>query len=105
MGNEELRQMAPDPCTLHVQIRQTWTGPAPIVVHATYTVSDLARLWRRPESSIRVWISLLRRHPYYAPNPPFVRKVQTNVVRRHLEIRDDYAQLLRGIFIDRTIPK
>jgi len=35
----------PDPCTLHVQIRQTWTGPAPIVVHATYTVSDLARLW------------------------------------------------------------
>ena len=88
-------------CTLHVQIRETWSMRP--IVHATYTVSDLAVMWKRSESSIRVWLSLLRRHPQYAPNPPFVRKVQTNVVRRHLEIRDDYAQLLRGIFIDRTV--
>ena len=91
----------PDPCTLHVQIRQTWSSHP--VVLATYTVSDLAALWRRSESSIHVWLHTLRKHPQYAPIPPYVRKVQTNVVRRHLEIRSDYAEFLRHVFIDKTL--
>ena len=91
-----------DPCALHVQIRQTFTGRIPIV-HATYTVADLSRLWQRSESSIRVWLSVLRRHSQYKPDPPYVRLLRVNAVRRHLEIRSDYAELIRNIFIDRTL--
>ena len=93
----------PDPCTLHIRVRQTFTGRVPIV-HATYTVADLSRMWKRPESSIRVWLSVLRHYPQYKPEPPYVRLHRINSVRRHLEIRSDYAELIRNIFIDRLLP-
>ena len=93
--------MVAGPCELHIRVRQTVTR-APIV-YVSYRVTDLAAMWCRSPSTIHVWLSILRHHPMYPPVPPYVRRVQTNVVRRHLEIRSDYAELLRAIFIDRQI--
>ena len=91
-------------CTLHIRIRQRVDAPASVpIVYATYTVAELAALWHRSPSSIRVWLSTLRRDPARAPRPPYVYLRRVNAVRRHLEIRSDYAQLLRAIFIDHTL--
>lgn len=94
--------MTAEPCALHIQIRQTVTPVSP-GVFATYTVADLAQLWHRSPATIRVWLCILRKHPQWAPCTPYVQLVRRNAVRRELEIRSDYAQLLRSIFIDHRV--
>ena len=90
-----------NPCAVHIRIRQTVYGPA-APVYVTYTLAELAEMWHRSRSSLRVWLTMLGKSRY-PPVPPFVRLVRYNAVRRKLEIRSDYAALMRAIFVDKTI--
>ena len=81
--------VATNPCAVHIRIRQAVYGPA-APVYVTYTVADLGQMWHRSPSSIRVWLSILRKSRF-PPSPPFVRLIRLNAVRKRTEIRSDYA--------------
>ena len=91
-----------DPCALHIRVTQTFRA-APIV-YVTYTTADLAQMWHRSPELIRLWLSILRRSPW-PPNPPYVRLHRKNWAVRWLEIRSDYAALMRAVFIDKTLDR
>ena len=93
--------VATNPCAVYIRIRQAVYGPA-APVYVTYTVASLAQMWHRTPSSVRVWLSILRKSRF-PPVLPFVRLVRLNAVRKRTEIRSDYAALIRAVFIDRTI--
>lgn len=67
-----------------------------------FTIAELSARWRRKESTIRRWLSELYRS-VHKPKPGQIVVHRQNAARRWLQIRGDYAALIRAIFIDRTI--
>ena len=92
----------PDPCTLHVQIRQTFRGPVPVGVY--YRIPQLASRWQRKPSTVFAWLSRLRQTPW-APTPEQVKRIGPNRAVRYVEIREDYAGFMRQVFMDRIPPE
>ena len=91
-----MNALEPNSCTLRIQIRQT-VRPT---VGVYYRIPQLASMWHRRPATIRWWLLKLRRSPH-APSPEQVTLRRFNAARRYVEIRDDYAALMRRVFMDR----
>ena len=87
-----------DGCSIHVQIFK----PTGDQAGRYYTVKELGERWKRHPVTVKVWLGQMRRSGR-EPTQGQVRLHRRNSVRRWLLIRDDYAGLMRAIFMDRTI--
>ena len=96
------------PCTLHIQIRQTIRAPW-LASERVYTVQDLTILWRRRPQTIYNWLWILRK----SGHPPQhgqvrMRRLQSKAgnpspFRRELEIRADYVRFIAEVFLEKNI--
>jgi hypothetical protein len=67
-----------------------------------YRIPQLAAMWHRKPRTVMNWLSQLRKSTH-APSREQVKRVGPNAARRYVEIRDDYASLIRQVFIDRSL--
>lgn len=68
-----------------------------------YTIDDLAAKWHRSRKTVLNYLSLIR-GSQYAPSDDQVKRIGPNCARRRVMIREDYAALMRTVFIDRKRP-
>jgi len=99
----------PQPCTLHIQIRQTVRlrhGPS----ERRYTLAELAVLWHRQPHTISNWLWRLRKSPLRPqPGQLTTRRLpgksgRASPFRRALEIRADYVRTIAEVFIEKNNP-
>ena len=87
-----------DGCSLHVQIFK----PVGELAGRYYTVKDLAARWCCHPQTVRMWMLRMRRAGR-GPTREQARLHKRNRARRYTLVRDDYAGLMRAIFMDGTI--
>ena len=68
-----------------------------------YTIDDLAVKWHRKRWTVIDYLKQIRKS-HHAPTPEQVKRIGPNAARRYVLIREDYAALMRVIFIERKIP-
>lgn len=69
---------------------------------AWFSDCELARMWRVEPATVRYWRFVARKNGH-APKPGQMREIRKNAMRRWVEIRSDYANLLEAIFKGKTI--
>ena len=67
-----------------------------------YRIDDLAAMWKRKRWTVLGYLSRMRKSSR-PPTREQVKRIGPNSAIRYVEIRDDYAALMRAVFIDRTI--
>ena len=67
-----------------------------------YTVDELARRWPPNRKTINKWLLALRRNGH-APQPGQIIRFGPPGQRRRVWVREDYAALVRAIYLEKTV--
>ena len=99
----------PQPCTLHIQIRQTVRFRA-LPSERLYTIPELCMLWGlRPQTIYNYLWRLKKSGSPPEPGQIRIRRLpgksgRASPFRRALHIRADYARTIAETFLEKNIP-